>query len=361
MKNIGYIYLLLMAISTIAGCARETSESLEPTPAYQKTINWRVQSDNVQPGRALMNNTLLESSCTPATGGQSIGIWGDYTLENNNQTITTNVFNATRLVFERLDENTNPTCDWNYRGDPRYWEMGATYDFRACYPQDLMTSLMTQIDAKVLQGGPINTSTIQQDILVAATQVNTLRTDLTKPVDLKMEHIFAAIQFKVKAKYGYNPPNDEGVTSCWLQNQNSATDLFSPSGYLVYSGNTNPEITWYTYESSTAPMYVWKHACLPFQTENTLYIRNDGMTGSEYTTNDGWLLVVPQKVKAETLRFYYTLKYTGEQIYSVNIPAITYEHGKKYTYMLEISGSDVEISLTIAPWNKMDSSYDINL
>ena len=85
------------------------------------------------------------------------------------------------------------------------------------------------------------------------------------------------------------------------------------------------------------------------------------MTGSEYTTNDGWLLVVPQKVKAETLRFYYTLKYTGEQIYSVNIPAITYEHGKKYTYMLEISGSDVEISLTIAPWNKMDSSYDINL
>ena len=108
-------------------------------------------------------------------------------------------------------------------------------------------------------------------------------------------------------------------------------------------------------------MYLWKHSGLSFNTEATLYTSNNGNTGSQYTNNDGWLLIVPQQVKEGTLRFYYTLNMTGNQVYSVGIPAITYEYGKKYTYMLEISGSEVDITLTIAPWNKLDSSYDINL
>ena len=189
-----------------------------------------------------MNNTLLQEACTPTIGGESIGIWGDFTVRQDNEYVTFKEFNATQLVYAAKAEDSNPTSDWNYLGKARYWENAATYNFRACYPQELITNLMTEIGATILQGGPINTSTIQEDILVAATQVNTLTANLSKPVELNMEHVFAAVQFKVKAKDGYTPSTNEGVTSCWLQNQSSATDLFTPAGYLVHAGNSPAQI-----------------------------------------------------------------------------------------------------------------------
>jgi hypothetical protein len=176
-----------------------------------------------------------------------------------------------------------------------------------------------------------------------------------------MQHIFAAIKFKVKAADGFTPASGEGVTSCWLQNKSDAKNLFSPSGYLVHSGNVGPVITWYPYESSKAPMYVWKHQGMNFETEKTLYTSNAGLDGSEYTHNDGWILVVPQTVKEGTLQLCYTLKNAGSQVFSANIPAVEYEHGKKYTYVLSITGSGVNIALTIKPWNHLDSSYDITI
>ena len=224
-----------------------------------------------------------------------------------------------------------------------------------------MTTLMTQMDATIFQGGPINTSTLQEDILVAAIQIDTRSTNLSEAVPLDMKHIFASIKFKVKAVDGFVPATGEGVTSCWLQNKTNATNLFSPSGYLVHSGNASPDITWHPYESSAAPMYKWKHQGVSFDKENTLYTSNNELEGEQYTHNNGWLFVVPQTVKEGTLQFCYTLKNSGEQVFPVNIPAITYEEGKQYTYMLEVRGSEVGVKLTIAPWNYLESSHDITI
>ena len=364
MKEFSYTIMLLTAMFILTGCAQEADPQLpEPEPALKMPISWNIESvQSPANSRTLMNNTLLQEACTPTTGGESIGIWGQYTIDQNGITATVEEFNATPLTYAAKAQDSNPRSNWNYPGIARYWEYGGVYDFRACFPQDEMTKLMTQISATVLQGGPINTSVLQEDILVAATQVNTTTADLKKPVQLSMEHVFAAVMFKVKAAYGYVPSSNEGVTSCWLQNQSKETNLFSPSGYLLHIGNSNPEIIWYPYESSDAPMYLWKHQeGVNFNTENTLYTNNGGREGEIYTKNDGWLLVVPQEVKAETLRFYYTLKQTGDKIFSVKIPAITYESGKKYTYMLEIRGSDMELSLDIAPWNNLDSNHDITI
>jgi len=130
----------------------------------------------------------------------------------------------------------------------------------------------------------------------------------------------------------------------------------------MHSGNAEPKIEWYTYESSSAPMYKWENELgISFQSENTLYTYNGGAVGEEYTQNSGWVLIIPQTVQEGTLQFCYTLKNAGEQKFSVYIPSITYEHGKQYTYMLEIRGSEASITLTIKPWNHLDSSYDITL
>lgn len=346
---LGVMLFLLM----LAAC----TESEEPVPE-RKAISWQVESGTGMQSKALVNNNVLQTACTPAADGtnETIGVWGDYTLNTGVQVNIVQEFVATPLTYVPGSYNS-----WEYPGEAKYWESFAVYDFRACYPQDLMTSLMTQMDATMFQGGPLNTSTLQEDILVAAKQVNARTANLSDPVRLDMQHIFAAIKFKVKAVDGFTPANGEGVTSCWLQNKNNATDLFSPSGYLVHSGNATPEITWHTYESSTAPMYKWEHDGVSFHYENTLYTSNAGKAGEAYTHNDGWVLIVPQTVKAETLQFCYTMKKTGTQVFSVNIPAVTYEYGKQYTYMLEIRGSKADITLTIKPWNHLESSYDITI
>ena len=366
MAKFSHIFLLLILTSLFVGCAQEADSLLpEPLPASKTPIQWSVAPvapvRPTAPMRALVTNDLMQQTCTPVANGthESIGLWGQYTSSESSTPGIVVEFNAAPLTYAPKAEDTNPHNDWNYPGDVKYWEVRSVYDFRACFPQQLMTSLMTQMDATIFQGGPINTSVLQEDILVAATQVNTLTSDLVLPVRLNLQHIFAAIKFKVKAVYGFTPPNGEAVTSCWLQNQSSATDLFSPSGYLVHSGNVNPEIKWYPYEASTAPMYEWQHSGVSFTQENTLYTPNNGMKGSAYTNNDGWLLVVPQQVKAGSLRFYYTLKQAGSEVFSVEIPAITYEPGVQYTYMLEIKGSSADVVLTTAPWNYLESSYDV--
>ena len=346
--NWGTLFLLV----TFVAC----SENEVPLPE-KKAISWQVESDTAIQSRVLVNNSVLQAACTPLADGtnETIGVWGDYTTNSGGQNTVFREFIATPLTYVPNSNN------WKYSGELKYWTSFSVYDFRACYPQRLMTTLMTQMDATMFQGGPINTSTLQEDILVAAKQVDTKTTNLLLPVRLNMQHVFAAIKFKVKAVDGFTPANGEGVTSCWLQNTSNVTNLFSPSGYLVHSGNADPKIEWLPYESSEAPMYKWEHDGVSFYYENTLYTPNGGKTGEEYTHNDAWILIVPQTVQEGTLTFNYTLKKAGNQVFSVNIPAITYEHGKQYTYMLEIRGSAATIKLTIKPWNHLDSSYDITI
>ena len=358
--NWGALFLLF----TLVGCKGNDVPTPEPLPEPSKEpISWHVKSDTSMQSRVLVDDNVLQTACTPNESweNESIGVWGEYKVEENGGSSTHVEFDAIPLTFAPKEVDTNPYNDWNYPGEARYWVYKAVYDFRACYPQKLMTSLMTQMDATMFQGGPINTSTLQEDILVAATQVDRGKANLSGPVPLDMQHIFAAIKFKVKAADGFTPASDEGVTSCWLQNKSDAKNLFSPSGYLVHSGNVEPVITWYPYESSTAPMYSWEHRGVSFSQENELYTSNSGLKGEEYTHNDGWILVVPQKVQEGTLQLCYKLKNAGNQVFTANIPAVEYEHGKKYTYVLGISGSETNITLTIKSWNHLDSSYDITI
>lgn len=367
MKRKGVIFLMSATIGCLCSCSGNGEENLPISPVVDKyPISWQVSPEKSVDSKALVNNDALQQACTPdATGKskESIGLWGNYTVELYGTSTTYTVFDADSLTYAvKKEDTTNPHNDWNYPGENKFWEPGVKYAFRACYPKILMTSLMDEMEPTVFQG-TINTLELQEDILVAATQVNTGTANLAEPVKLELKHIFAAIEFKVKAADGFTPAEGEGVTSCWLQNTSNATNLFSPAGQLVHSGNLTPQINWYPSESSDVPMYVWKHSGISLDEENgqTLYTANNRLDGEIYTHNGGWLLVVPQTVQEGTLQFCYTLALAGEQVFSANIPAVTYEYGKKYTYMLTISGSDADVTLTIAPWNLLESNYDINL
>ena len=354
--------IFLSVLPVLLQACSEGAETPVPQPEGP-AIRWSVCSDEAQVTRALVSDDVLRTSCTPDAHGnsESIGVWGQYAIDEGGQTNVYPEFVATPLTYAPKQVDSNPYNEWNYPGEARMWQIGGRYDFRACYPQALMSSLMTQMDATIIQGGPVNTSVIQTDLLVAAAHVDTRTDVLSGPVPLNMQHVFSALRFKVRAEEGYTPPSGDGVTSCWLQNIGEGTNQFSPSGYLVHSGNKEPEITWYTYESVSTPMYKWENNGVSFKTEGILYTSNGTQTGKEYTGNEGWLLVVPQTIASGTLQVCYTLKSSPGQVFRVNIPAITYVHGMRYTYVLVISGAGVELKLSIAKWNQLDSVYDIVL
>ena len=175
LKHIIAFMILIMLVS----CSKEEVEgNFQPQETYKVPISWDVKSltEQMPSSRALMNNNLLETACTPKPHGtgNSIGLWGKYELRANNvQALTKVEFDAVPLTFASKDIDSNPYSSWNYPGEAKYWEKDCAYDFRACYPQGLMTSLMTQMDATMFQGGPINTLKLQEDILVSAMRVNT--------------------------------------------------------------------------------------------------------------------------------------------------------------------------------------------
>lgn len=350
----------LFLLFALVSCKGNDVPAPEPLPEKEAMrIRWDVRSDTVAQSKALLDDDVLQTACAP--GGESIGVWGKYTQATDGVTSETTLFDAVPLTYaEKTDGTTNnPYNFWNYPGEPELWNKGATYLFKACFPQTRMTELMVEIKPEIIQG-TVNTAEIQEDLLVASAYVDTKKADLAKPVPLMLQHILSALHFSAQAKEGYDP-NGDAVTSCWLQNQNEGTDLFSTSGYLLYSGSETSSIVWYPYESDTAPMYVWEYeGGLTFndQGKTLLYTNN---AGNAYTHNDGWVLVVPQTVKENSLLFCYTLKNAPGKVFSSVIPAITYQPGYKYSYVLTIGGANATLVLTVAPWNQLDSSYNIGL
>ena len=345
--------IALLTISIIAaGCAQETDELFpEPQPA-RKAISCGISGVAGLSSRTLVTNANIQALCAAGTGTESIGLWGEYV----NAGTRTKIFDAEPLTYA---QDTNL---WNYAGETRYWYRGLVYDFRVCFPQNLMTNLMEQMDATSFQG-PINTKNTQDDMLVGATQVNTQTSPLPDVVNIELQHIFAAVRFQVKAADGYTPSADEGVVACWLQNQGTTDDLFSRAGYLLHTGNETPEIHWTPYASVFEELYRWEYPTgVKFNDEpNSLYVPNGTNVGELYTRNDSWIMVIPQTVKAGSLKFFYKMKHTADKVFSVTIPAITYQPGVQYNYILEIRGASATISLTIQDWNKLDASYDVEL
>ena len=357
-----YIAAMLLLLGLSACSSKEDIPQPEPLPEQtDMSIRWKVKSNESVESKALVDNDVLQGTCTPSEGGtcESIGVWGQYVIEEDGQTSTHVEFDAVPLTYAAKTEDTNPYNDWNYPGEARRWVSGGVYTFRACYPQALMESLMTEITPTILQG-TVNTAEIQKDLLVASAYVDTNTANLSGPVPLDLKHILAAIRIRVEAEDGYDP-GDDAITSCWFQNQSDATNLFATSGYLVYSGNETSTMVWYPYESNVAPMYEWEHPTgLSFTEGGETYLYTNNADNA-YTTNDGWLLVVPQQVKSNSLHLCYTLKNAPGKVFSRAIPEVTYQAGYKYSYALSIGGADATLTLTIAPWNELDSSYNIDL
>ena len=392
---LGLSSLLLFAVS----CRKQE----KPQPEQDGQVRWDVRGVEGYSTKSLINNKVdIEKACTPESKGgkgQTIGIWADYdiTIDGTQYTVE-NVFKGTRLYYNNSLSDEADT-KWEYIGDPAYWVAGGKNIFRAYYPSGEVSVLESSSSAKAFVVES-NTASTQRDLLLAFNSFDTVTGkyadestgDMSKPVPFFFRHAMAAVKVCFRFEDGFY--SQDAITSCWFEN--SVNDDFAITGMMTYGDGVNHEegkIQWIKSYSPVSGLqyYLWKHpAGVPFSssagssvTATAYSVFSAGDTGEKFTGQDGFLMIIPQPSTGNQ-RICFTTRSGGNAVFRIAIPKKTGTSnanylanpddssphkaadgcdiipGWRYTYTIVITKTDAEILLGIAPWNKLDSSFNIS-
>lgn len=245
------------------------------------------------------------------------------------------------------------------------------------------------------------------------------RKELQDPVTLNFRHAMSALRFRFKfvddVKDGIYYSEDQ-LTSCWLEAEKP--EAFALTGYLIYGdgesyaveGLTNwryqyypePDVKFYRWQPQTGISFWNRNNSATFERETDQKIATAFTTaiegeepvyGKELLKHNGWISIIPQP-STGNVKLHFTTKDGGDADFSVTIPQTTgtaleifekypdnpefqedpvhrtdengnpiplddFVPGFRYTYTIAISKTHAEITLGIAPWNRLDSSTDI--
>ena len=394
----------------MVGCSND-EEPIAPTPeAAPTSISWSVLPvGGMQNTRTLINSDAgLQAACANGTG-EGIGIWGDYDLTINGVKRTIEGFlDDVKLVYYGISDTEDSPTGWDYVADDQFWELGGQYRFRAYYPQTAIHDHVISSSNATTFVINYNTTQLQEDLLVAYQPINTMQWNLAEPVPLQFRHALAGLRFQFQLEQGLN--ETDYLTSCWLQNT-SARD-FTSVGMLAYGTedpNNNNEynpnwLDWHeSYNSPvTEKMYYWEcprsgnNGGIEIKMQGnsnpaTAYTHATGTTeGTDFLNNDGYVLIIPQQSDG-TVQLCFTTYEGGETVYRIPLPQVTgtstdtqrgnfsydenntlilgsaidasgtdFVAGYLYTYMVTITKTNLGMTLSIAPWNELKSSFDIS-
>ena len=399
MNRIGNIYIIVvLALGSLllSSCRKDTPQQ----PQTKTEVKWSVDGVAGYSTKALINSADdIAAACTPGTGGQTIGIWADYdiTIDGTPYSVE-NVFKGTRLVYNPSSSATD--TKWEYIGDPAYWVAGGKYIFRAYYPSGEVSVLESSSSAKafVVESNTVST---QRDLLLAFNSFDTVTGlyadgstgDMSKPVPFYFRHAMAAVKVCFRFEDGFY--SSDAITSCWFEN--TEDESFAVTGMMSYGdGKSYDEgkINWlkaYTPGPGTK-FYMWKHNDgIPFyntyggsQEIAIAYSAfSTGDAGEKFTGQDGFVIMIPQASTGKT-EICFTTENGGTTVFRIAIPKITgtsnelylanpddptshkdpsgcdFIPGWRYTYTVVITKTDAQVVLGIAPWNRLDSSFDIS-
>lgn len=413
MKRVGFV---LLCTGLLMGSCNDddTKEIISPiTESTTLPLNWSIMPIEDMRGhtRALINsNTNLENACKPTTG-EGIGIWGDYELNTNEGKQTIEGFlDDVKLIYYGISQAEDSPTGWDYSSETedQYWVWGGVYKFRAYYPQTAIRDHVISSSNATTFVINYNTTQLQEDLLVAYQPINTMQWNLAEPVPLQFRHALAGLRFQFQLEQGLN--ETDYLTSCWLQNT-SARD-FTSVGMLAYGTedpNNNNEynpnwLDWHeSYNSpATEKMYYWEcprtgsTGGIEIKMQGsanpaTAYTNATGTTeGTAFLNNDGYVLIIPQQSDG-TVQLCFTTYEGGKTVYRIPIPQVTgtstdtqrgnfsydknntlilgsaidtsgtdFVAGYLYTYMVTITKTNLGMTLSIAPWNELKSSFDIS-
>lgn len=403
--NRNRIFLTYLLGLLMVGC-NQTEDGIIDSPSEPTTtpIGWSVLPiQSMQGSRALISSDGdLQSACANGKG-ESIGIWGDYDLTINGVKQTIEGFlDDVKLVYYGVGGTEDTPTGWDYIAEDQFWELGGQYRFRAYYPQTAIHQNVISSSNATTFVIDYNTTHMQEDLLVAYQPINTMQWNLSNPVPLKFRHALAGVRFQFQFEEGLN--ETDKLTSCWLQNTENCD--FTSVGMLAYgtedpnNGNQyNPDwLDWHeSYNSpATERMYYWKSKDgVVYQRENDKNTPATAYTGvstegGNFLNNNGYLFIIPQQSDG-TVQLCFTTYEGGDAIYRIPLPVKTgtsvatqranntydanntlilgsalndegtdFVAGYLYNYTVSVTKTNLGISLSIAPWNELKSSFDIS-
>lgn len=356
--------LIALCLTLLTGsCTKVVTDRQPSAESLDNIIGWKITTENLSDGFDPITRALIEDyddlrdACTALEGqeAEKIGLLGNHTSDG-----------VSEVIFDNVDlwwwekEDGNPYSDylgndnyWNYPGEDVYWADSGDYIFKAYFPKSEVELQPGSGAEKLLV--VYDTQVSQYDLLVTHKEI---RTREERPVKLVMKNALAALRFDFQFV-------ESGVTdkliSCWLEN--TVDNGFYTSSTLNYIN----EIVWP--QSTPVPagtaFYYWEPDS-PLQITSSTAVKAYSTkaslsNGSIYTDNSGWVLIIPQSSpNTGTVRLCFKTSTGGSKVYSINLPAYEFKAGNRYNYHVKLTSTGIDLSLTIAPWNERESSYEID-
>lgn len=308
---------------------------------YGNGIGFSAGSQEVKStGSQLTDNSNLT--------GSDIGVFGYYSPEDEGSAVT-NVFETTEAV--RLSYGT----EWTY-SPVAYWHRSQYYRFRAFHPYEANLVSGSDADNLIITYQP---GVDKYDLLVAFSE-RYPAVEGTGPVELKFRHALSALRFRIAFDPSVgvqDPRHSDVIKRFWL------TGLYE-AGTMYYTdtdhANGEGKIIWDKagYETNE-PFYLWEsEAGKPF-----------GITDADKVDNictifdgDGIVFAIPQTCSDPidgVTRINFVTGNAPDVVQSFELPQLKWEPGKKYTYDILITLSDVNITVSVTDWTDREAQLDI--
>ena len=276
------------------------------------------------------------------------GVFGGYSDVAGDENFT-NVFLSS--AAQKVSWNTDK---WTYN-PLQYWKLNKFYRFRAYHPYSgsaFTINAMSNVDDIFIEYA-INAG--KEDLLVGFQTVESTASNIKNKVKFAFKHALCALEFKIAFK------NDPFIEDIYTDNLTSFhLSGLIPTGTLQYThedGNyLSDVIKWDATYFDDGEYYEW--------TGSKLFPKYNGSNATTVFDVNGLVFCIPQtcspsETKQTTVNF--KTEKAGNAIHSAPLPKMQWEPGKVYTYTLLINKSDLEISVTIKDWDKIQANEDLFL
>ena len=276
------------------------------------------------------------------------GVFGGYSDVAGDENFT-NVFLSS--AAQKVSWNTDK---WTYN-PLQYWKLNKFYRFRAYHPYSgsaFTINAMSNVDDIFIEYA-INAG--KEDLLVGFQTVESTASNIKNKVKFAFKHALCALEFKIAFK------NDPFIEDSYTDNLTSFhLSGLIPTGTLQYThedGNyLSDVIKWDATYFDDGEYYEW--------TGSKLFPKYNGSNATTVFDDKGLVFCIPQtcspaETKQTTVNF--KTEKAGNAIHSAPLPKMQWEPGKVYTYTLLINKSDLEISVTIKDWDKIQANEDLFL
>ena len=343
-RHTAHRWLFSLLLAALTGCVEQMVVP-EPDPQYgDMPLVFSASPMNVMTVATKAGNFPNDTPNSPLDDNNCrITVFGYRSLDND-------------LLFD-YEEVKRANGKWTYT-PLQYWRHSGDYKFMAVYGPTLDHNTCSYSAAQNRLVATYRMHGDDFDLMVADAQRLDLSTDYlhkTDTVDLHFKHACAAVRFLFRKGLDAGD-NDYYLHSFELQKVQTV-------GTFIYdAGSTVTASSWYVAEYLDPRVLVW-NAASPAENKEVPDSYANYLSAYAATTAR-WHYVIPQQISDKTAAINFSVLVNENNddtvpVYTtLELPAITWEPGKVYTYYIQIQPGTADITVTAIPWDEYDVATD---